>query len=72
MPQAAYELFLKVLEAELATAQVEVPYPDAIARPDKAHLDMQARYGAQVRSLINDLFRQRGLSKDGTNSSPFA
>ena len=28
---------------------------------------MQARYGAIVRSLVNDLFRQRNLIKDGTS-----
>lgn len=26
---------------------------------------MQARYGGQVRSLVNELFMQRGLVKDG-------
>ena len=75
MPQAAYDLFLKGLEAELATAEVEIPYPDAyadalpsgIARPDKAKMEMQARYGAQVRSLIHDLFKQRNLIPDGIN-----
>lgn len=28
---------------------------------------MQARYGAQVRSLINELFIQRGLIRDGAH-----
>lgn len=67
LPLAAYELFLKGLEAELATAEIEVPQNNAVARPDKAKLEMQARYGAQVRSLINNLFAQRGLIKDGTS-----
>lgn len=67
LPSAAYELFLKGLEAELATVEVEIPQSNAVARPDKAKLEMQARYGAQVRSLINTLFAQRGLIKDGTS-----
>jgi len=65
MPQVAYDLFLKGLEAELATAEVEVPHSDAIARPDKVKMEMQERYGAQVRSLINDLFKPRHLITDG-------
>ena len=28
---------------------------------------MQAKYGALVRSLVNDVFRQRNLIKDGTS-----
>jgi hypothetical protein len=67
MPQAAYELFLKGLEAELASEVVEVPHPEAVARPDKAKMETQARYGAQVRSLINDLFKTKNLIPDGTN-----
>lgn len=67
MPSMAYDLLLKGLEAELATAEVEVPHSDVIARPDKAKMEMQARYGASVRAPINDLFKQRGLIKDGTN-----
>ncbi|MCA1994219.1 MAG: restriction endonuclease subunit R, partial [Coleofasciculus sp. S288] len=67
MPQAAYELFLKGLEAELASEVVEVPHPEAVARPDKAKMETQARYGAQVRSLINDLFKTRNLIPDGMN-----
>jgi hypothetical protein len=67
MPQVAYDLFLKGLEAELATQEVEVPHSDSVARPDKAKLEMQARYGAQVRSLVNDLFKQRNLIKDGVS-----
>lgn len=67
MPDAAYQLFLKGLEAELGTAEVEVPHSDCVARPDKAKLEMQARYGAQVRSLINELFIQRGLIRDGAH-----
>lgn len=67
LPPAAYELFLKGLEAELATAELEVPHSDRIVRPDKAKLEMQARYGAQVRGLVNDIFRQRNLVKDGTS-----
>ena len=67
MPQAAYELFLKGLEAELASEVVEVPHPEAVARPDKAKIETQARYGAQVRSLINNLFNAKHLIADGTN-----
>jgi hypothetical protein len=46
LPPQAYDLFLKGLEAELATAEVEIPQSDRVARPDKAKLEMQARYGA--------------------------
>jgi hypothetical protein len=67
MPQAAYDLFLKGLEAELASEVVEVPHPEAVARPDKAKMETQARYGAQVRSLINNLFNAKHLIPDGTN-----
>ncbi|MBW4546825.1 MAG: DEAD/DEAH box helicase family protein [Symplocastrum torsivum CPER-KK1] len=67
MPSSAYELFLKGLEAELATEVVEVPHPEAVARPDKAKMETQARYGAQVRSLINNLFNAKHLIPDGTN-----
>ncbi len=67
MPAAAYELFLKGLESELAAEVVEILHPEAIARPDKAKMETQARYGAQVRSLINDLFTTRNLIPDGTN-----
>jgi len=66
-PPAAYDLFLKGLEAEIASSEVDIPHCDRVARPDKAKLDMQARYGAIVRSLVNDLFRQRNLIKDGTS-----
>ncbi len=69
MPQAAYELFLKGLETELASEVVEVPHPEAVARPDKAKMETQARYGAQVRSFINDLFKTKNLIPDGTNGS---
>jgi len=65
MPTAAYEIFLKGLEAELAAQEVEVPQCDRVVRLDKAKLEMQARYGSQVRSLVNELFMQRGLIKDG-------
>jgi hypothetical protein len=67
MPAAAYELFLKGLEAELATAEVEIPHSNRVVRPDKAKLEMQSRYGVQVRSLINELFVQRGLIRDGAH-----
>lgn len=67
MPSSAYELFLKGLEAELASVVVEVPHPEVVARPDKAKMENQARYGAQVRSLINNLFNARHLIGDGTN-----
>jgi hypothetical protein len=33
MPAVAYEIFLKRLEAELATSQIEVPPSNAVARP---------------------------------------
>lgn len=65
MSPAALSLLLKGLEAELATAEIEVPHTDAIARPDKAKLEQQARYGAKVRGLIQDLFKSRHLIKDG-------
>ena len=67
MPQMAYELFLKGLEAELASVVVEVPHPEAVARPDKAKMETQSRYGAQVRSLINNLFNAKHLIPDGAN-----
>ncbi|MBV8884494.1 MAG: hypothetical protein JO235_10935 [Chroococcidiopsidaceae cyanobacterium CP_BM_RX_35] len=69
MPPTAFELFLKGLEAELAQTVVDVPHSDMIARPDKAKLEMQERYGARVRSLVNDLFKQRGLIRDGVNGN---
>jgi hypothetical protein len=69
MPQAAYEIFLKGLETELASEVVEVPHPEAVARPDKAKMETQARYGGQVRSLINDLFKTKNLIPDGTNGN---
>lgn len=67
LPAAAYSIFLKGLESELTTAEIEVPPSNAIARPDKAKLEMQARYGGQVRSLVNELFMQRGIVKDGAH-----
>jgi hypothetical protein len=67
MPPAVFELFVKGLDTELATAQVDVPHPNAIARPDKAKIETAERYGSQVRRLINDLFTQRGLISDGMN-----
>lgn len=67
MPPQALSIFLKGLEAELATTEVEVPHTDAIARPDKAKLETQERYGTQVRRLIQDLFKQRNLIKDGAS-----
>lgn len=67
MPSSAYELFLKGLEAELASEVVEVPHPSAVARPDKAKIETQSRYGAQVRSLINNLFNAKHLIPDGAN-----
>lgn len=66
MPLQVYDLMLKGLEAELALISVEVPHSDALARPDKAKIEIQERYGAQVRRLINDLFTTRGLISDGT------
>ncbi len=67
MPPSAQYLFLKGLEAELATAEIEVPQSDAVARPDKAKLEMQQSYGAKVRGLVQDLFKSRNLIKDGTS-----
>ncbi|WP_250126430.1 DEAD/DEAH box helicase family protein [Chroococcidiopsis sp. CCMEE 29] len=67
MPAAAYALFLKGLETELATVEVEIAHSDRVVRPDKAKLEMQSRYGAQVRSLINELFMQRSLVRDGAS-----
>ena len=65
MPPAVFELLLNGLEAELETAEVEVPHSQAIARPDKAKTDMQSRYGTQVKALIQELFRPRHLISDG-------
>ena len=65
MPPAVFELFLNGLEAELSTVEVEVPHSNAIARPDKVKMDMQARYGATVRGLIQDVFKVRHLISDG-------
>lgn len=67
LPPAAYALFLKGLEAEITSSEVDIPHCDRIAHPDKAQLAMQAKYGALVRSLVNDVFRQRTLIKDGTS-----
>ncbi|HEY9905363.1 MAG TPA: DEAD/DEAH box helicase family protein [Candidatus Sericytochromatia bacterium] len=67
MPSSAYELFLKGLETELASEVVEVPHPEAVARPDKAKMENQSRYGAQVRSLINNMFNAKHLIPDGSN-----
>ncbi|MBV8884124.1 MAG: hypothetical protein JO235_09015 [Chroococcidiopsidaceae cyanobacterium CP_BM_RX_35] len=69
MPAATFELLLKGIEAEIAQTAIDVPHSDAIARPDKAKLEMQERYGARVRSLVNDLFKQRGLIRDGVNGN---
>ena len=67
LPTAAYDLFIAGLESELAKVEVEVPHSDRIVRPDQAKLEMQARYGSKVRSLINELFAVRGLIKDGAH-----
>jgi len=69
MPPQAYEFFLKGLESELAQSEVEVPHCNAIARPDRAKLETQERYGARVRSMVNELFKQRGLIRDGMNGN---
>ncbi|MGK7873957.1 MAG: DEAD/DEAH box helicase [Xenococcaceae cyanobacterium] len=69
MPPAVYEMFLKGLEAELASTEVEVPHSEAIARPDKAKMETQARYGGLIKSLIHDLFRQRRLIPDGASGN---
>ncbi|EHJ09317.1 DEAD/DEAH box helicase [Crocosphaera watsonii] len=69
MPPGVYETFLKGLETELETTSVEVPHAPVIARPDKAKLDCQARYGARIRGLVFDLFKQRYLVPDGANGT---
>ncbi|MGK7928332.1 MAG: DEAD/DEAH box helicase [Spirulina sp.] len=70
MPDSAYQLFLKGLEAELSNTDVDVPQNhNAIARPDKAKLETQGRYGGQIRSLIHDLLRQRCFVPDGKNGT---
>ncbi len=69
MPVAVYEVFLKGLEAELANTEFEIPHAEVIARPDRAKMEMQARYGGQVKSLIHDLFRQRHLIPDGVSGT---
>jgi len=69
MPPAAFAIFLKGIEAEITQTVVDVPHSDVIARPDKAKLEMQERYGVKVRSLVNDLFKQRGLIRDGVNGN---
>ncbi|MDJ0718254.1 MAG: DEAD/DEAH box helicase family protein [Prochloraceae cyanobacterium] len=69
MPGAVYETFLKGLEAEIETATVEVPMPTgAIARPDLAKMQTQAKYGSQIKGLIYDLFRLN-LIRDGQNGN---
>ncbi len=55
LPTAAYDLFIAGLEVELAKVEIEVPHSDRVVRPDKAGLEMQARYGLKVRSLIGEL-----------------
>lgn len=70
MPDSAYQLFLKGLEAELTHIDVEVPQNEqAIARPDKAKMETQGRYGGQIRSLIHDLLHQRRFIPDGKNGT---
>jgi len=69
MPPSVYETFIKGLEAELANAEVEVPQAQAIARPDKAKQELQARYGGKIRGLIHDLFKQRNLIFDGASGN---
>jgi hypothetical protein len=70
MPDSAYQLFLKGLEAELTSIDVDVPQnTNAIARPDKAKMETQGRYGGQIRSLIHDLLRQRRFVPDGKNGT---
>lgn len=65
LPPPALELLLKGLEAELSTVEIEVPHSNALARPDKVKIDMQARYGALVRGLVQDVFKVRHLISDG-------
>lgn len=69
MPPTAYELLLKGLEAELDKSEVLAPHSEALARPDLAKMETQARYGSLVRSLIHDLFKQRYLIPDGMNGN---
>ncbi|MDI9637112.1 DEAD/DEAH box helicase family protein [Oscillatoria amoena NRMC-F 0135] len=69
MPPPVYEVFLKGLEAELATLNLDLPHSETVARPDVAKLEIQARYGSQVKSLIRDLFRQRRYIPDGVEGT---
>ena len=69
LPPAVYEMFIKGLETELATTEIQIPHQDKIARLDKAKLEMQGRYGTQVKSLIHDLFKQRRLIPDGVSGN---
>ncbi|NEO28488.1 MAG: restriction endonuclease subunit R, partial [Kamptonema sp. SIO4C4] len=69
LPPAAYEVFLKGLETEINQTEITPPPDNIVARPDKAKLETQSRYGAQVRSLIYELFRQRHLIPDGVNGT---
>ncbi len=69
MPTAVYEVFLKGLEAELTSTEIEVPHPTACARPDIAKMETQARYGAKIRGLIHELFKQRHLIADGVSGN---
>ncbi|NES94962.1 MAG: hypothetical protein F6K32_06950 [Desertifilum sp. SIO1I2] len=69
MPPPVYEVFLKGLEAELASVNLDLPHSETVARPDVAKLEIQARYGSQVKSLIHDLFRQRRYIPDGVEGT---
>ena len=48
---------------------MQLPHAPVVARPDKAKMDVQARYGAKIRGLIQDLFRQRNLIEDGADGN---
>lgn len=69
MPEAVYEMFLSGLLTELANFEIEIPHAPVVARPDKAQMELQARYGAKIKGLIHDLFKQRSLIPDGVSGT---
>ncbi|WP_013335006.1 DEAD/DEAH box helicase [Gloeothece verrucosa] len=70
MAAAVYETFLKGIEAELANFEVEIPHAgNVIVRPDVAKMNLQNQYGAKVRALVQDIFKQRHLVPDGPSGT---
>ena len=68
LPPAAYDMFLKGLETEIASTVVEVPHSaNAVARPDLAQKSLSEKYGGQIRGLIYDVLKNPYLIKDGGN-----